>query len=237
MKPFYDDGQVTIYHGDCREMDLRALVDHPPVLVTDPPYGIAYRTSSSRSVAAEAHDWPAVVGDDAPFDPAHLLALDMPSVLWGANNYASRLPSSQTWLVWSKRLAGIVNDSADCELAWSNIGGPARVFQHPWMGMLRASESGEAYHPTQKPVALMRWVLMLCPPGTVLDPYMGSGSTLVAAVCEGRRAVGIEIEERYCEIAVQRLRQMPLISLSPRAGGAEMPGGGRLDLWDLDGPS
>jgi site-specific DNA-methyltransferase (adenine-specific) len=207
VKAYYDDGSVVIYHGDCRDVLPSVSAG---VLVTDPPYGISYRTSSSRSVMATAHDWPVVVGDDEPFDPTHLVALSLPTILWGANNYASSLPDSQTWLVWYKRMPGVSNDSADCEIAWTNVGGPARVFHHPWMGMLRASEKGEAYHPTQKPVGLMAWCLSMCPPGTVLDPYMGSGSTLVAAKALGRKSIGIEIEEAYCEIAVKRLAQETL---------------------------
>jgi site-specific DNA-methyltransferase (adenine-specific) len=210
VTPYYSDDLVTIYHGDCREewVDRIAVCDSD-ALITDPPYGIAATTanySRGRSQMAVAHDWPAVVGDDEPFDPTTLLALGLPAVLWGANYYANRLPPSPSWLVWNKRIAGVRNDSADCELAWTNLTGPARVFHHEWMGMLRSSERGESYHPTQKPVALMRWCVERTD-GTVLDPYMGSGSTLVAAKSLGRHAIGIEIEERYCEIAALRCSQ------------------------------
>lgn len=205
MIPYYADLSVTIYHADCREW-------LPPanVLVTDPPYGIEATTanrSRGRSRLAQAHDWPAVVGDRAPFDPASLLGLGLPSVLWGANHYASRLPNSASWLIWDKRVDLGSNDSADCELAWTNLGGPARMFRHRWQGMVRDSERGESYHPTQKPVALMLWVIAKCPPGIILDPFMGSGSTLVAAKSLNRRAIGVEIEERYCEIAARRCSQ------------------------------
>jgi site-specific DNA-methyltransferase (adenine-specific) len=101
----------------------------------------------------------------------------------------------------------MANTQADCEMAWTNLGGPARMFRHYWMGMLRASEQGTAYHPTQKPVALMAWVLSKCPDGTVLDPYAGAGPTLVAAKSMGRRAIGVEMAEHYCERAANRLRQ------------------------------
>jgi site-specific DNA-methyltransferase (adenine-specific) len=152
-----------------------------------------------------------VVGDDQPFDPNPLLALGLPTVLWGANHYADRLPPSPSWFVWDKRIDLGSNDSADCEMAWTNIGGPARMFRHRWQGMLRDSERGDSYHPTQKPVALMLWVLCKIPVPKVrfvtLDPYMGGGATLVAAKSLGFKAVGIEIEERYCEIAANRCRQ------------------------------
>ncbi len=126
-------------------------------------------------------------------------------ILWGANHYASRLPDTATWLVWDKREGGASDDNADCEIAWSNAGGPARLFSHRWRGMVKASEREERrMHPTQKPIVLMRWCLGFVN-GLVLDPYMGSGTTLVAAKLEGRKAIGIEIEERYCEIAAKRL--------------------------------
>ena len=100
-----------------------------------------------------------IAGDDEPFEPQFLLCREK-LVLWGGNHYASRLPDSPTWLVWDKRLTNeLVNDFADCEMAWSNLGGPARVFRHLWNGLLKDSEQGERrVHPAQKPLALMKWV-------------------------------------------------------------------------------
>lgn len=109
------------------------------------------------------------------------------------------------WLVWDK-LRPDALDQSRAELAWSSCHKGVRVFTHHWHGMMRASEHGENYHPTQKPVALMTWALSFTD-GTILDPYMGSGPVLVAAALAGRRAIGIEIEERYCEIAAKRLAQ------------------------------
>lgn len=224
MKPYYEDANagITIYHGDCRDVLPTIKAD---VLVTDPPYGIAYKSHASRGRFAKANVYGEITGDDRPFDPSALLALELPTVLFGGNHYASKLPDSPSWFVWDKRvLEGVgVNDSADCEMAWTNLGGPARVFRHVWNGMWRDSERGESYHPTQKPVALMKWVLMKCPPGIVFDPYMGSGTTLLAAKLEGRRAVGIEIEERYCEIAARRLAQEVLPFVRQPAPVVEKP--------------
>lgn len=209
MNPYYDHNGITIYHGDCREILPSIKAD---VIVSDVPYGIGERTdrlSKGRSNATLSSDYAPIHGDDAPFDPTPWI--EYPCILWGANHYASRLPDSPTWLVWDKREGGTSDDNADCELAWSNIGGPARLFSHLWRGMVKASERSERrQHPTQKPVALMKWCLGFVPEGVVLDPYLGSGTTLVAAKLEGRKAIGIEIEERYCEIAAKRLAQSVL---------------------------
>lgn len=206
MKPYYERNGIVIYHGDCREILPSIKAD---VVVTDPPYGVSERTArqtAGRSKLAVCNDFAPVFGDDKPFDPVPWTA--WPCILWGANHYANRLPASPTWLVWDKREGQGPNDNADCELAWSNRGGPARLFHHYWKGMLRASERDQPrLHPTQKPVALMRWCIEMMPDGVLLDPFMGSGTTLRAAKDLNRRAIGIEIEERYCEIAAKRLAQ------------------------------
>lgn len=205
MQPYYSENGITIYHGDCREV----LPSLPKVdlVLTDPPYGIAYNPTGGNGVARRGN-LERVKGDRNPFDPS--LLRDYPSlILWGANHYADKLPASAAWLVWYKRDGVPSIDFSDCELAWSNLKTPARVFNHLWHGMLRDSERGELrYHPTQKPVVLMRWCLKLAPDAKlILDPFMGSGTTLRAAKDLGRKAIGIEIEERYCEIAANRLRQ------------------------------
>ena len=211
MTPYYEHGGITIYHGDCREImpDVWFGVD---LLLTDPPYGVneaTNRKERGRAKLAECNDFPAVFGDDKPFDPSHLLVVPR-AVLFGGNYFADRLPPTASWIVWDKRDGIPSNDNADCELAWTNLGGPARVFRHLWNGMIKASERGERrVHPTQKPVALMRWIIQrwTTEGQLVLDPYMGSGPVVIAAKESGRRAIGIEIEERYCEIAAKRLQQ------------------------------
>jgi DNA modification methylase len=215
VTPYYQDDHCTIYHGDCREI-LPALTFD--VIVTDPPYGIGATTANNargRTALATANDYPPIHGDDEPFDPSWMLALGCPTAMFGANHYASRLPDSPTWLAWdkldgltSKRDIGF-NDSADMEFAWCNFGGPARLYRQRWMGAMKSGIDAcvQRRHPTEKPVELMRWVLSQAPAGVVLDPFMGSGSTLRAAKDLNRRAIGIEIEERYCEIAAKRLAQ------------------------------
>jgi site-specific DNA-methyltransferase (adenine-specific) len=218
VKPYYEDDAVTIYHGDCRDV-LQTLTVAPALVLTDPPYGVAERTdrhTKGRSNLARSNDFAAVHGDDSDFDPCHLLVYPR-VVLFGANYYAERLPPSPSWLVWDK-LDGLVaerrvvgfDDNADVELAWTNLGGPARLVSHRWKGMVKASEQSDArVHPTQKPVRLMAQIIAWRTSlgDLVLDPYTGSGSTLRAAKDLGRRAIGVEIEERYCEIAARRCAQ------------------------------
>ena len=217
--PYYDDGHgITIYCADCRE-----ILPHLPkvdLVLTDPPYGISHPTNYAgrgRSVAAQCSDYAPVHEDDRPFYPAPWI--QQPALLFGANYFADKFPPSSGWVVWDKMRPELL-DQATAELAWSNFVKGVRVFRHLWNGMIRASENAPLQHPTQKPVALMCWILGLpwTPSGLILDPFMGSGTTLVAAKHLGRHAIGIEIESKYCEIAVERLRQemLPLAEVTPQ---------------------
>lgn len=204
LQPYYQDDACTIYHGDCRDVCAAFTAD---LVIADPPYGINYHRSGTLArVACEGR---AITGDEAPFDPSHLLRFPR-LVLFGANHYADKLPPSGGWLVWDKVTQnGVRSVLGDAELAWTNLMGATRVYRHMWNGNYRASERGVTLHPTQKPVALMAWIIAnwTQPGDVILDPFMGSGPVLRAAKDLGRRAIGIEIEERYCEIAARRLGQ------------------------------
>jgi site-specific DNA-methyltransferase (adenine-specific) len=206
VTPYYSDDLVTIYHGDCRE--IAPMLTGVTLVVADPPYGAGFDTTKRRGTMYATRGWSAMVGEAQPFDPRFWL--DYPRVvLWGANHYADRLPSSSSWFVWDKRENHGTNDFADCEMAWSNVGGPARLFHHYWMGGITKSERTRKLHPTQKPVALMAWLLGWVgrQDDLILDPYTGSGPVLRAAKDRGIQSIGIEIEERYCEIAATRCSQ------------------------------
>ena len=209
FKPYYQHAGITIYCADCRD-----VLPHLPkvdLCLTDPPYGIGFvhGDGGGKLASSTRFNRIAVVGDDRPFDPSMFLGYTENAVLWGANHFANRLPNSPAWLIWDKREGMGQNDQADCEMAWTSLKSPARLIRHYWNGMLKASEARiPRVHPTQKPVAVMGWCLSFFPEAqTILDPFMGSGTTLVAAKNLGRRAIGIEIEERYCEIAAKRLSQ------------------------------
>jgi site-specific DNA-methyltransferase (adenine-specific) len=209
MKPYYEHAGITIYHGDCRE--ILPTLPKFDLLLTDPPYGIGFVHGDGGGCLASSTRFNriAIEGDDKPFDPSPILGIAKETVLWGANHFASRLPDSPCWLVWDKRDGMGPNDQADCELAWTSLSSPARLMRHYWNGMLKASEKGvPRVHPTQKPIALMKWCLSMFPDAkTVLDPFCGSGTTLVAAKAMGLTATGIELHEPYCEIVAKRLSQ------------------------------
>ena len=202
-KPYYDDGMgIVIYHADAR--DLLPLLPKVDLVLTDPPYGIGYNHGARRAGVLLGFDGQMVLGDSRPFNPQPFLGYQR-LILWGANHYASRLPDSRGWLVWDKRVGIAPNDQSDCEMAWTNFLTTARLYSRYWNG---GGIGEDRWHPTQKPLVLMQWCLGLAPDAvTVLDPFMGSGTTLRAAKDLGRKAIGIEIEERYCEIAAKRLSQ------------------------------
>jgi DNA modification methylase len=218
MKPYYEDGKITIYHGDCREIAWG--LGRFDVLLTDPPYGIGadlrQRMRAGKKhgkAAAPSRDY----GDDKLWDQqtpqgwvmSMLTELARWSIIWGGNHF--ELMPSKAWLVWDKQNGD--NGYADCEMAWTNLNQSVRMMRHRWMGMIQApSDDGDArVHPTQKPVPLMRWCLGFVPDAEcVIDPFMGSGTTLRAAKDLGLHAVGIDLNERYCEIAAKRMAQEAL---------------------------
>ncbi len=202
-EPYYDEDGITIYHGDCR--DVLPIIEPADVdlVLTDPPYGINYRSGPYWDHAI-------VAGDDAPFDPRYLLDTFRCLLLFGANNFTRWLPVGG-WVVWDKRDAVSRRlPGSDGEMAWTNLHSQIRIIKHLWMPHTMRDEP--LLHPTQKPAALMRYILgeWSKPDDLILDPYMGSGPIAQACYDMGRRYVGIEIEERYCEIAVQRLSQQVL---------------------------
>jgi len=207
VTPYYEHAGVAIYHGDCR--DVLPALPRADLVLTDPPYGIgeARGKNASRGNLAVAIDYGVESWDDEPVDAeliGAVIAAGRYAVVFGGNYYD--LPPSSCWLVWDKENGG--NDFADAELAWTNYGTAVRLIRHMWNGMLRKGGEHRS-HPTQKPLGVMAWALTACPivAELVLDPFMGSGTTLRAAKDLGRRAIGIEIEERYCEIAARRLSQ------------------------------
>jgi len=178
----------------------------------DPPYGIDENSHrvASRGKLAKTKDYGHFDWDKKPW-PQELvngvLALGKWRCCWGGNYYA--MPPSRCWLVWDKKNGA--NDFADCELAWTNYQSSVRLRQHQWNGMIRKDRE-QRFHPTQKPLQVITWAISLAPASdTILDPCMGSGTTLRAAKDLMKKAIGIEKDERYCEIAAKRMAQEVLL--------------------------
>lgn len=177
-------------------------------VVTDPPYGISYVHGAEKRRHASAHNEKPIIRDDRPFDPSPFLGQQV--FCWGANHFAARLPGQGRWVVWDKRDGVGFNDQSDIEIGW--LSGPRRadrIFSHLWSGYSKASERGiPREHPTQKPIALMEWCLGFLPNAhTILDPFMGSGTTLVACAKTGRAGIGIELDPGYFDIACRRVEE------------------------------
>ena len=202
---------ITLICGDCRE--VLPEVGDADAVVCDPPYGIgeAAGKNKSRGKLAKSRDYGFASWDDEPIS-RELLTLILGkaghAIIFGGNYYD--LPPTSCWLVWDKKNGK--TDFADCELAWTNLKSAVRMISYRWHGMLQehgGDKKERRVHPTQKPVAVMKWCIQKLPEQceTILDPFAGSGTTLVAAKQLGRKAIGIEIEEKYCKVAAARLRQ------------------------------
>ncbi len=212
--PYYSREGIRIYCCDCRQVSIQPT---NKFLITDPPYGVKTNTKNAdRAIVTDQcarKNYASVFGDDKSFDPAHLLKYPR-SVIFGATNFVDKLPASNGWIVWDKTGKGKAHSTngkgqADGELAWSNITGGVRIFAHAWMGFVKESEHNLRVHPTQKPIALFRWILELWgrEGEVIVDPYLGSGSSLVACAELGFKAIGIEIVEEYCKVASERVDQ------------------------------
>jgi DNA modification methylase len=206
VTPYYADAWVTLWHGDCLSLADR-WVDHSDVLLTDPPYGIDYRSgqkgSLPRSIAGDA--------DTSVRDAALTLWTPGPALAFGTWR-RPRPTGTHTRLIWD---TGGALGMGDLRVPWKpadqeiyviggGFSGPRtnNVLRYP---PAQSMAKNGRLHPHEKPVELLRDLVRKCPPGVIADPFAGSGSTLVAARLEGRRAIGVELDEAYCELIAQRL--------------------------------
>ena len=186
------DGRHVIYNQNC--LDVLPHLTGVDAVVTDPPYGIGIANNPVRQAHAKS-DW-----DDVPASSEvinAILSIAKPTIIWGGNYFG--LPAHQRFLVWDK-LQPENFSLAMAEQAWTNLRGPAKTYRQSVLGY-------EKHHPTQKPEGLMVWCLGFVDGETILDPFMGSGTTGVACIRTGRRFIGVEIEPKYCAIAVQRMER------------------------------
>jgi DNA modification methylase len=219
-------GDCELWLGDC--MEILPTLGKVDAVITDPPYGIgeADGKNKTRGSAGGANKWKGSrnttgvgvastdFGDPLEWDSAPpsaeliaaVLSAGEHAVLFGGNYFP--LPPSSCWLVWDK--VNGTTDFADCELAWTNLPKAVRLLRWMWNGMLQQDMANkeERVHPTQKPAAVMKWCIeQVGQAETILDPFMGSGTTGVAAVQLGRKFIGIEREPKYFEIACRRIEQ------------------------------
>jgi len=208
--------RFTLYLGDCYNL-IDQIAPHVDALITDNPYGMGLDTqygSGGRSSMASSNDYPSIYGDDSPFDPRPFLDFET-SILFGVNHFCSMMPSNKgTWIVWdkldgltSKREFGF-NDNSDFELIWCNKKGPDRIIRHRWMGAMKGSENKQKrIHPTQKPIKLMEMLInQYTEEGDVIfDPFMGVGTTGLAAIKNNRNFIGVEINSDYFRLAHERI--------------------------------
>jgi len=213
IKPYYQDRFATVYCGDNTEVipKLLDLLEQNVSIVTDPPYGMNNNTDYTRFTMgpnghgkASLRKYKKVFGDDRQFDPTRWLQYEK-VVLWGFNHFADKLPVGTT-LVWIKRFdGGFGTFLSDAEIAW--VKGGMGVYCKRDTSLY--ADTKNRAHPTQKPVGIMQWSIKKANiiNETILDPFMGAGTTLLAAKRLNKKSIGIEIEEKYCEIAAMRLSQ------------------------------
>ena len=210
-------GDATLYLGDC--LEILPTLGKVDAVVTDPPYGIGFdhenvsmscgmrKDGSQRKYNAwagarpkgyEAKDWD-VKPDQSIFDAIFSASSDQ--IIWGGNYFG--LPATGGWLVWDKMVT--MTTLSKCEVAWTSCLGHIEIIHYLWAGF-RKEKPEDRFHPTQKPAEVMQWCLGFLPGAeTILDPFMGSGTTGVACANLGRHFIGIEIEEKYFDIACRRI--------------------------------
>ncbi len=201
---------ATLYLGDCRDVLPKIVADY---IITDPPYGISYDASHSKY--QNGKDRGAAEWDKEPYDPTPILEMNLPSIIWGGNCFASKLPDKPGWLCWVKiNRNGTKIRQAEMELAWANCVTRPQSYRYSWIGAGMEGETnrvnGGTCHPTQKPVPLMAWCMETIgvPEGaTVLDPYMGSGTTGIACLRTGRNFIGVEKDPKHFATAAARLER------------------------------
>jgi DNA modification methylase len=204
MKPYFEDEFVTLFHGDCLEVTEWLSAD---VLVTDPPYGVAYKSGRRK-------DLPKIVNDESI--DVRDICLDLwrekPALVFGSWK-AERPRNVRQLIVWDKR--GGAGFSGDLKMPWADITEEIYVIGTGWLGprvpaiysVPTLPPANRPDHPTPKPVGLLERLINHCPDGVIADPFAGSGATLLAARNLGRKVIGVELEEKYCELMAKRLSQ------------------------------
>lgn len=186
-------GDATLYLGDC--MDILPSLGKVDAIITDPPYGIKANKQTlgkGKKDFYRGDDW-----DDKLPDISKFLTFSKLCCFWGGNYFSDKLPPTNDWLIWHKKNDG--RSFSECEMAWTNFNKQTRHFSHHWSGEKKV-------HPTMKPLKVMLWTIEKAGDvNTIFDPFMGSGTTGVAAIQMGRKFIGIEKDKVYFDIACERI--------------------------------
>lgn len=205
IEPYFETELGKLYHGDC--LEIMPTLEPVDLVLTDPPYGMGYKcdmtSMAKRGTAYGGKSWDVKFDDNTPFNPKPFLNYNC-AILFGYNHFAEKLPKG-TVLVWIKVFdSGYGKFFSDAELAWMNRGEGVYCQRDTSMKGINKTR----LHPTQKPVGIMEWCIEKSKTnGLILDPYLGSGTTAIACERLNRRWIGIEIEEKYCEIAAKRIEK------------------------------
>ena len=221
LTPYYQDEYATIYHGDCCE--VLPQLEPVDLVCTDPPYGIGLPKSKKKygerrdlSRQATADNWDDAIPTQQCFE--QMFKASRNQIVFGANYFWEYFRSSPCYIVWDKRGSLPAVPFADTEFAWASFQKMSKkytVINHGFVSDVQELRE----HPTQKPLKLFKAILTdFAKVGEIiLDPFMGSGTTLVAAKQLGLKSIGIELEEKYCAIAAERLRQRVLWEVAEAA--------------------
>jgi len=207
------DEMSEVLQGDCLEL-MKSMPDKSiDLIITDPPYGLGIAKKGSLSIKGSSNakrtftpsEWDTFIPTQEYFD--EVIRISKNQIIWGGNYFAHLLPATQCYLVWWKKDGLPRGTFADCEVAWTSFKKPAQVYNSRWHGFIRDSKEERVAHPTQKALDVMKWCIdEFSEPGdTIFDPFMGSGTTGVAAKELNRQFIGIDISQEYVDIAEDRI--------------------------------
>ena len=209
----YEEADIKSHYVMCADSTVKENVEKlmngekADMVFTDPPYGIdiAKTGKVGGRKLAKVNDYSPIIGDNTIETAVKtipiLVEYSKDQIIWGGNYYANHLPNSSCWVVWDKNNTG---NFADCELAWTSYNKSAKLYKQTWNGMIREGESEKRVHPTQKPVGLAEYCFKTFEPSSVLDVFLGSGSTLIACEQTDRTCYGMELSEAYTDVVRKR---------------------------------
>jgi len=199
-------GDATLYLGDC--MDILPTLDKVDAVITDPPYGIDVGSmgmgKGKKASSFDRFDW-----DKSAPNIQNILPMASIHIIWGGNYFTDFLPPSMCWIVWDKENTG---NFADVELAWTSFDKAAKLYKWQWNGMIRKGdksvEGTTRVHPTQKPVGLAELLQEYTKGDNIFDGFGGSGSTMVASHQLKRKCYGMELDPKYCQVIIDRMKKL-----------------------------